>query len=514
MLEPPAIKLNAVLLRLKEHVAGVAVTSPLAIPRAGGHYLAVHPVPRTVRVPMRARLLLPSILAIAALQSPVEAQRLYRLELSAAGGYNLYDSKLELGSTFGAAGRLGYWVYGPLSVELEGAFAKPTTSTPLNQKVSVSSVGGWVLGNFPIGNRASFFVKGGYGHTSFGTCPAVSVPGSGPCGSAGVIQGGAGARINLTPTILMRYEFAVSRSLTTLKFSNAVLQGGLSLMLGSKPLVDNDGDGVFDRYDACPGTRLGALVDKRGCPTDRDGDGVPDGVDRCPNTPEGATVDAAGCTADSDGDGYLDGLDQCPDTPKGALVDARGCPGDSDGDGVFDGLDRCPLTPAGATVDALGCPGDSDNDGVLDGLDKCPDTKVGTPVDANGCATTPPPAPVDSASKQETWIVPGSTWALRGSTLSAEALPVLDSVIGVLTADPKATAEVNGFAQDRLVPTDNTRLSQRRADVVRKYLVGQGIDVSRITSVGRGSQTLIVSDTTEAARSTNRRVEIRVTHNP
>ena len=34
---------------------------------------------------MRARLLLPSILAIAALQSPVEAQRLYRLELSAAG---------------------------------------------------------------------------------------------------------------------------------------------------------------------------------------------------------------------------------------------------------------------------------------------------------------------------------------------------------------------------------------------------------------------------------------------
>ena len=461
---------------------------------------------------MRARLILPSLLlAVAALQSPVEAQRLYRLELSAAGGYNLYDSKLELGSTFGAAGRIGYWIYGPLSLEVEGIFAKPTTSTPLNQKVSVSSIGGWVLGNFPLGNRASLFLKGGYGRTSFGTCPAVSVPGSGPCGAAGVVQGGAGARINLTQTILMRYEVAVSRSLTTLKFSNAVVQGGLSLMIGSKPLVDNDGDGIYDRYDSCPGTRLGALVDKHGCPTDRDGDGVPDGVDRCPNTPEGASVDEAGCTADSDGDGYLDGLDQCPDTPKGALVDARGCPGDSDGDGVFDGLDRCPLTPAGATVDALGCPGDSDNDGVLDGLDRCPDTKVGAPVDATGCPTAPEPVAVDST---RVWIVPGATWTLRGSVLSSPALPILDSVIGVLKADPKTTAEVTGFAQDRLVPVDNTRLSQRRADVVRDYLIKQGIEVSRVTAVGRGSQVLIVSDTTEAARTTNRRVEIRVTRNP
>jgi hypothetical protein len=464
---------------------------------------------------MRARLALPSlIIALSTLSAPVAAQRLYRLELSGAGGYNLFDGKLELGSTFGAAGRLGYWIYGPLSLEVEGMFSKPTTTTALKEKVSVSSIGGWVLGNFPIGNRASFFLKGGYGHTSFGTCPTVSVPGSGPCGSADVLQAGAGTRISLTPTILMRYEVAASRSLTTLKFTNAVVQGGLSLMIGSKPLVDNDGDGVYDRYDSCPGSRLGALVDKRGCPTDRDADGVPDGVDRCPNTPEGATVDAAGCTMDTDGDGYLDGLDQCPDTPKGALVDARGCPSDADGDGVLDGLDRCPLTPAGATVDALGCPGDSDNDGVLDGLDRCPDTKVGATVDASGCATEPAPAPADSIQAERVWVLPGSIWALRGSVLSSPALPALDSVIGVLKAEPRATAEVNAFAQDRLVPTDNTRLSQRRANVIRDYLVSQGVEVSRVTAVGRGSQTLIVSDTTEAARTTNRRVEIRVTRNP
>jgi outer membrane protein OmpA-like peptidoglycan-associated protein len=49
---------------------------------------------------------------------------------------------------------------------------------------------------------------------------------------------------------------------------------------------------------------------------------------------------------------------------------------------------------------------------------------------------------------------------------------------------------------------------------VRDYLVNKGIDVSRITALGRGSKVLIVADTTEGARIINRRVEIRVIHNP
>lgn len=463
---------------------------------------------------MHVRPVLTTLVLASVLGSPLAAQRLYRLELSAAGGYTLFDSKLDLRSTVGGALRAGYWVTGPLSLELEGRLAKPTTDTPLKQKVTVTDVSAWALGNFPVGNSTTLFVKGGYGHTTFGSCPAVSVPGSGPCGAADEIQGGAGVRINLTPTILMRYEGVVSRSLTTLKFSNAILHGGISVMIGSKPLVDADGDRVYDRYDSCPGTRLGALVDKRGCPTDRDGDGVPDGLDRCPNTPEGATANDVGCTTDSDGDGYLDGLDQCPDTPKGALVDAKGCPSDSDNDKVMDGLDRCPLTPAGATVDQLGCPGDQDGDGVLDGLDRCPDTKAGAAVDATGCPTEPAPAPVDSVPAERLFLIPGEAWPIRKADLSPIALPVLDSVVAALQADPASSAEVTGYAQDRLVPSDNTRLSQRRAEVVRNYFISKGIGVSRVTAVGRGSQVLLVSDTTEAARTTNRRVEIRVTRNP
>ena len=89
---------------------------------------------------------------------------------------------------------------------------------------------------------------------------------------------------------------------------------------------------------------------------DDDGDGVPNHLDKCPGTPRGVEVDDVGCPLDSDGDGVPDYLDKCPGTPKGVKVDADGCPLDSDGDGVPDYLDKCPGTPRGVPVDDNGCP--------------------------------------------------------------------------------------------------------------------------------------------------------------
>ncbi|MDY0280563.1 MAG: hypothetical protein RBR35_08370 [Salinivirgaceae bacterium] len=49
--------------------------------------------------------------------------------------------------------------------------------------------------------------------------------------------------------------------------------------------ADEDGDGVDDFNDECPGTTNGVIVDFRGCPLDSDNDGVPDYRDEQPNTP-------------------------------------------------------------------------------------------------------------------------------------------------------------------------------------------------------------------------------------
>jgi len=93
---------------------------------------------------------------------------------------------------------------------------------------------------------------------------------------------------------------------------------------------------------------------------------------------------------DDDGDGVVNGLDLCPGTPAGEAVDADGCSLsqlDSDGDGVSDAVDLCPGTPAGQAVDANGCSAsqrDSDNDGVTDDLDNCILDANPTQLDTNG----------------------------------------------------------------------------------------------------------------------------------
>ncbi|HXI20466.1 MAG TPA: outer membrane beta-barrel protein, partial [Gemmatimonadales bacterium] len=143
-------------------------------------------------------------------------QRAYRVELSGAAGYHIFDSRTDLASAIGGALRLGLWVSGPLSLEAEGSYTYPHTDTPLRQRVGVTTLSGWALANLPVGDASFIILKAGYGHTSYGSCPAVSVPGSGPCGAAGSLQAGAGVRISLSPTLFMRYEAIVNRSLTTL----------------------------------------------------------------------------------------------------------------------------------------------------------------------------------------------------------------------------------------------------------------------------------------------------------
>jgi outer membrane protein OmpA-like peptidoglycan-associated protein len=313
-------------------------------------------------------------------------QRLYRIEAGAAGSYNSYDNATELGGTVGGTARLGYWFWRFASVEVEGSFSSPQAKN--GQTVNVMSLVGSGLYNLPLGLYNSAYLRGGLGRIGYGDCPDSIAPAT-ICGSATALLGGVGGRFALSPTMMLRAEVLLSRS-SSPSFSNFSVSAGVSWMLGSQRLADTDEDLVFDRYDRCAETPLGAIVNRNGCPSDTDGDTVLDGLDRCPNSPQGSRVDTAGCPRDGDRDGVIDGLDRCEETPSGALVDATGCPSDNDGDRILEGLDRCPNTPTGATVDRLGCPGDQDNDRVFDGIDRCPDTPPGTVVNSFGCAPTTP----------------------------------------------------------------------------------------------------------------------------
>lgn len=245
-----------------------------------------------------------------------------------------------------------------------------------------------------------------------------------------------------------------------------------------------------------------------GPPPDMDADGVPDKKDKCPGTPFGAVVDERGCPIDTDGDGVFDGLDKCAGTPAGATVDGSGCPIDSDGDGVYDGIDQCPNTPMGAVVDDMGCPKDSDNDGVYDGLDECPGTPAGKRVDRSGCEI--PEIEYEFLSKQTLELQ--VHFALGSAKIQTESEVILQQVGSILEKWEKVTVEVGGHTDSSGSEAVNQKLSQKRAESVRDYLLEHfpSIEGSRIVAKGYGESMPKYDNETKEGRSKNRRVEIKV----
>jgi len=237
--------------------------------------------------------------------------------------------------------------------------------------------------------------------------------------------------------------------------------------------------------------------------TDTDGDGVLDIWDECPNTKPGIEVTSRGCElknidTDGDGDHVFDIVDDCPNTPPGIAVDARGCSLDSDMDGVTSDKDRCPSSRAGADVDIYGCENDSDSDGVLDHHDKCPNTRAGARTDVNGCEIN------DIIS------LPGVNFETGRDTLLQGTEYLLQTAADTLKKHPDLLIEVAGHSDDVGDASLNIGLSMRRAQTVRNYLIGYGVDQSRLTHKGYGEAQPIADNSTANGRATNRRVELRL----
>jgi outer membrane protein OmpA-like peptidoglycan-associated protein len=98
---------------------------------------------------------------------------------------------------------------------------------------------------------------------------------------------------------------------------------------------------------------------------------------------------------------------------------------------------------------------------------------------------------------------------------SAELRPpnreLLSRVAGILLASKGFGLSVHGYTDDVGSKEYNQKLSERRADAVREYLVQAGIDSSLVRAQGFGKTTPRVPGEGEEERAANRRVEIAVT---
>ena len=83
-----------------------------------------------------------------------------------------------------------------------------------------------------------------------------------------------------------------------------------------------------------------------------------------------------------------------------------------------------------------------------------------------------------------------------------------EEIIPAMKQHPNLRAEVDGYTDSIGSDAYNLKLSERRANAVRDYMVSEGIDASRIMTKGFGKANPVADNKTKEGRAKNRRVEI------
>src|SRR6218665_1269311 len=94
------------------------------------------------------------------------------------------------------------------------------------------------------------------------------------------------------------------------------------------------------------------------------------------------------------------------------------------------------------------------------------------------------------------------------ATLRTDSYPELDRIVDDMKSNPNLVLEIQGHTDNVGSNESNLKLSQERAEAVRKYLVSKKIQAARVTSVGFGETKPIAPNDTEDNRALNRRVQI------
>ena len=96
------------------------------------------------------------------------------------------------------------------------------------------------------------------------------------------------------------------------------------------------------------------------------------------------------------------------------------------------------------------------------------------------------------------------------ATLKPGAKVRLAKVSGIILAYPDLRLEVDGYTDSTGSHAFNQRLSEKRADAVRDFLVSQGVSPNNVGARGFAESDPIASNSTSAGRQLNRRVEMVV----
>jgi outer membrane protein OmpA-like peptidoglycan-associated protein len=107
----------------------------------------------------------------------------------------------------------------------------------------------------------------------------------------------------------------------------------------------------------------------------------------------------------------------------------------------------------------------------------------------------------------------GILFATNSSTLNAASKTALTQFATSLSANPDTDVAIHGHTDSTGNDKINLPLSKERAGSVEKFLLGQSVAATRLTTDGFGSSQPVADNATKAGQQQNRRVEIFIVPN-
>lgn len=98
----------------------------------------------------------------------------------------------------------------------------------------------------------------------------------------------------------------------------------------------------------------------------------------------------------------------------------------------------------------------------------------------------------------------------NNAKLDKSAIDALNKTIAQMKANKNVKFVIHGHADNSGTDAENMKLSIKRADAVKNYIVSKGIKATMISCEGFGSTKSLASNDTQEGKSKNRRAEIRV----
>jgi general secretion pathway protein A len=135
------------------------------------------------------------------------------------------------------------------------------------------------------------------------------------------------------------------------------------------------------------------------------------------------------------------------------------------------------------------------------------------PSDRKAAAAAPSAAVgASTAARPVTTEVPTEPvvvhFQIDSNELDPEALNRLESIPAVMQGYSDVGLDIFGYSDAIGNFHYNVKVSEFRANIVKTYLVGKGVDPARISTLGKGSADPVASNDTTEGRRRNRRVEI------